>query len=846
MKAPDRVNESREWFSDQNTLLAEIRRARSHWGQFPEIEGYSRIVEIRRGGQGVVYRCRQSSTNRIVAVKVLLDGLFASEINRFRFRREIESVARLRHPHIVRIYDSGVALDGRLFYVMEYIHGLPVDDPSLFARWDLAGKLELFILICEALDHAHRHGIIHRDLKPGNILIDDEGKPHVLDFGLAKLTGEAMETGESFSVSRTGQFLGSLPWASPEQIEGPLHRIDLRCDVYSLGAIFYKLLTGKSLFPPSDNLRRVLDEITRVMPEQPRSLNKDIPGEVETIVMRCLAKEPDRRYQSAGEIGRDFHRYLKGEPIDAKRDHPGYLFKKALKKHKTLSGLISLVVVMIIAFAATMTVAYRQAKQAEDEARDHLAAAQAEHERSLAVQDYLQGLLSLSDPCITPDYSPAIGEILDRAEEGLSARFSAHPGIEAEIRFVMGEAYFHLGRPNEAELQHRRALSLFESSAKEGDPKIAKVLCCLADLTIRSHRFEESRALIDRSLEYARRFFGEENVLFADSLRRLADLKAEQMQTEESNQLYARAASIYDKNGLARDYRMLKLLYHRSNLQIRTRELGPAIETLDRMEEIVHDRPDENKWVQPVLLLNRGNVHLRAREYESAVADFHGAVQCAYEVFGDTHPVLADIYSCLGHAFYLQEDFPAAEAWHDKAISIHEASPGIKTGGYVECLMNKAVAIWSSGDPESAASLFKKAATLCKDENLSCRHLRSFALVRLGQVLEEQEKWNEALPFLQEALQLRAASFGNDHALTANVKSLLGICFCHVKQYEESESFLLDAYQIYTAAPEVAPHSMTQLLSFLVELYTLWEKPEKAEEYQGRLASLEQESSHTR
>ena len=197
------------------------------------IEGYELLREIHRGGQGVVYKAVQKATKRTVALKVLLEGPYASPRQRHRFEREIDLVASLQHPNIVTVYDSGVTHDGRHYFAMEYIHGLSLDAYLSDKALTVDETLLLFQQICAAVNYAHQRGVIHRDLKPANIRIDSNGKPHILDFGLAKAAGASLADGAPVTV--TGEFMGTLAYASPEQTQGDPHLIDIRTDVYSLG-----------------------------------------------------------------------------------------------------------------------------------------------------------------------------------------------------------------------------------------------------------------------------------------------------------------------------------------------------------------------------------------------------------------------------------------------------------------------------------------------------------------------------------------------------------------------------------------------------------------------------------
>lgn len=297
--------------------------------------GYELLGELHRGGQGIIYRAVQRSTGRRVALKVLLDGAFAGSLDRARFKREISVLAALQHQNIVTIHDSGSAA-GRFFFAMDYIAGQPLDVYMSSTPRSIEESLRLFLRICDAVNAAHVRGIIHRDLKPANIRVDERGEPFILDFGLARMTeGAAHEGGVDHpSMTRTGQFVGSLPWAAPEQADGSLTRIDTRSDVYSLGVLLFQMLTGVFPYSVVGPIHDVVRRITSDAPLSPRRLRPEIDDELGTIVLRCLAKSPERRYQTAGELGRDVLRYLNDEPIEAKRDSAWYMLRKTLVRFK--------------------------------------------------------------------------------------------------------------------------------------------------------------------------------------------------------------------------------------------------------------------------------------------------------------------------------------------------------------------------------------------------------------------------------------------------------------------------------------------------------------------------------
>ncbi len=328
--------------------------------------GYEITREIHRGGQGVVYQAIQKTTKRKVALKVMHGGPFTGSKGRARFEREVAILAQLQHPNIVSVLDSG-NIGGQAYYVMDYVSGQTLD------AWMAAGKTEpkpiqevlnLFIKICDAVNAAHLKGITHRDLKPSNIRIDHSGEPHVLDFGLAKVViGEVTEETQPQVMSVTGQFIGSLPWASPEQAEGVPSKVDLRTDVYSLGVILYQLLTGgKFPYEVIGNMRDVMDNILRAEPARPSTIRRQINDEVETIVLKTLQKERERRYQSAGELARDLKRYLAGEPIEAMRESGWYVIRKTLNRYRVQTGVAVAFLALLVVFGVVSFALYQKVR----------------------------------------------------------------------------------------------------------------------------------------------------------------------------------------------------------------------------------------------------------------------------------------------------------------------------------------------------------------------------------------------------------------------------------------------------------------------------------------------------
>jgi serine/threonine protein kinase len=452
---------------------------------FPEFEGYQIIAELPQGGQAVVYKAIHKATKMKVALKVLLPGLLASEKARLRFEQEVELAASLDHPNIVTIHDSGIA-KGQYYFSMAYIHGESLDRYVSLQNLSFRDKMVLFCKICDAITHAHQRGVIHRDLKPSNILIDERGEPHILDFGLAKAAGSLRSvSGGTVMPTVTGQIKGTLAYMSPEQAAGLPHLVDVRTDVYSLGVILYRLLTGRFPYEISGSNLEVLRSVQDAEPVRPRQIISRFDSDVEAIMLKALAKDPGQRYQSTAELRHDLQCWLEGLPIVAKSVSSIYLLRKVISRHRYTSTVVALVLVIVCGFSCTYYHLNTRLRKSNKMLQGTLQSLSIENERYMALAEQVT-IASLLDAWHSDRSGAAkliatyFGEGSREAEASLfllekrplskkvaDFRNKLGPKEAFFAEFIIAEHYLRDGNRAEAEKVYRKCLSISPDARKD-------------------------------------------------------------------------------------------------------------------------------------------------------------------------------------------------------------------------------------------------------------------------------------------------------------------------------------------------------------------------------------------
>jgi predicted Ser/Thr protein kinase len=449
----------------------------------PRIRGYEIIGDLGEAGQGCVWRALQLSTRREVALKVPRVDLLRSRKALARFQREIELAARLNHPNIARIYDSGTH-QGLYYYAMELIEGLPLDEYVRQHKLSARQTMILMQTVCEAVQHAHQNGVIHRDLKPSNILVSEDGQPHVVDFGLAI----PWDQDHTFrTVSTDGEITGTPAYMSPEQAVGQHEQLDTRTDVYSLGVVLYELLTGAFPYDVNTSMAETLRHIRDTDPVRPSKIVRSLDRDIDTIVLKALAKEPERRYQSITELRHDIEAWLAGLPILARSGSSFYLLRKVMARHRHTSTVVGLLALIVVAFGYVsfdlLLAAQKTQRELEIVARQSAreAAANLAFARQTTLTFFLQAWQDRQTERAQAVAAFFRGETGSREEKAIRFLFDERPleqkvaefrqGLNLEAPgftdFIIGEHHLHDGNRLAAFEAYQCSWSTIQESAED-------------------------------------------------------------------------------------------------------------------------------------------------------------------------------------------------------------------------------------------------------------------------------------------------------------------------------------------------------------------------------------------
>ncbi len=660
-----------------------------------ELGGYRLQRLLGEGAAGRVYLAEQREPRRLVAIKILRRAAGAT---RKRFEREVELLAQLEHTNIARLYDSGVAADatGELPYmVMEYVDGPDLLHYANARQLDLRGRLTLLAQVARAAHFAHTRGVIHRDLKPGNILVSERGEPKILDFGVARVMHK-----DATQVTHAGEILGTLAYMSWEQLYGEGDAVDARSDVYALGVIGYQLLCGELPYPglSGDTL---ISAIRRLQRETPVSLSRRQPqtrGDVETLIMKALARDVSQRYPSAAEFAADIERFLTRRPIEARPPTMRYLLGLLVRRHKAVA-VASLTVAL--ALVAATVVATRYAIAAND-ARQEAEARAAEY---AAINRFTGNMLSAIQPDAARGREVTVAEVVDKAHAELG-QSQQPPRVRASLDLMLGRTYQALGRSEDALPLVSEAVELYTRERGRQASETLQAVTMQVQLLDVLGRADEAEQLLTTFLGPADT---ESLAISPDNIGLLqmrAVLWVIDGQTAKATPLLdALLARVRQDRDTFSTGMEISLEYWRGYSLDLSGRLPEALASAQWVYEKGRELWGDDSPDTAVYRQSLASRHAWMGDFAAARPLFERSLHDAERSLGEKHPYVASMRSNYARMLLDVGDLGAAQAQARAARSVHTDHGGTQTDEYARATVLLAEALSRDGQHAAAQSL---------------------------------------------------------------------------------------------------------------------------------------------
>ena len=738
--------------------------------------GYRLVGLIGEGGMGLVYEAEQLHPRRRVALKVLHPSLVTPGRLR-RFEQESELLARLTHPGIAAIYEVGTYRAGgseRPFFAMEYVDGSELLEHAARQGLGMRERVALLAEVCDAVGHAHGRGIVHRDLKPSNIMVTADGRAKVLDFGVASTTDP--DTMLATMRTESGAMIGTLAYMSPEQLAGDSGEIDVRSDVYSLGAVAYELLSGRRLCELSGtSFPQAVLALQRAQETSFGTVGRDLPGDIGTVVLKALAAEPGRRYADAAALAADLRRYLQNEPIVARPPTTAYVLSKLASRHRVLVWSSACVLLVFVGGFVATALGLIRATRAETALQASVTEARSQTAIAEAINEFLnEDLLSAADPTRAESPDITMREVLERAAERIEGRFPEQPEVEAAVRLTLAQAFERLGLAGAAEPHWRRAAVLQVSPSGEPTPDSVNAMASLATNLMNQGQYTDAIDVIRTNLE----FFESGPEPDADEiLRTKGNLAVAYLQMGRLAEAAPLLAETLEGKRAAfgdRDPSTLTSINNLAGLYIsldRPAEAEPLYrEAYEGRLEVLGEADPRTLTTMSALAWSLTDLG----RYGEAESLLRGALAVMDQRLDEGHPIRLMAVNALGNTLYQTGRYEEAERQFAEAARLREQSLGLAHLDTLLTVSNLAETRLTLGRVDEAKVLYER--MLAQDESsLPDGHwARGDARIGLGLCLEQLGRVEEAEPILIEGLRRVLRSIGASHPKFASAREKVG------------------------------------------------------------------------
>lgn len=746
-------------------------RTRSLTGS--NVGSYSLVSVLGRGGAGTVYlgeRADQQYSAQ-VAIKIVDHTAVQTSLG-VRFRAERQILASLNHSNIARLLDAGETDDGQAYLVMEYVRGEPVDRFCDGQRLDIRARLRLFLDICAAVQYAHQNLIVHRDLKPGNILVTEEGATKLLDFGIAKLLG----TGDFRELTQLTQHNDRLltpEYASPEQIIG--QAVTTASDVYSLGVVLYQLLCGLRPYEvsgsasrlelersicasdparPSAAVRRAMEAVPeegqpslRAIAEargtNPDRLHKQLQGDIDSLVMRALRKEPQHRYGSVDQLAADVRRYLANEPVEARQGNWLYYGQRFVRRHMIGVAMSALFICLVI--GATVVLSFKNHTIAV--ALDRVTQ---ERERAEKVSDFMLQVFRSASPFVNFGREPTARDLLEQAARNIQSELGQQPEVQAVLLEEMGRSFRQMGLPD-------RAVGYLQDS-----------------------------------LRIQRRLHGSDDARMGLILTELAIVLRETSRFEESDRIFAEALSVSRRSGGQRSYEDAKLLVELGRLEMLRSNIQQAGEHFTLALQLMRELRGPTDTEVGAVLVDLSNVSVWADDLEQAEKTARAAVEI-YKSAPQYHPdrVMADFR--LAEILMYRGRISSAASLFERALAAQRVLYGSRNDIVADTLGSLAQVRIAQDNAGDAEKLIREALAMHRESGSTAGNKIGHLQTLLATVLMRQSKFAEAESLLRDTLDIFAKNLPRDHQYVASAEHYLGESLLASGKLAQAEATLTEA-----------------------------------------------------